>query len=183
MQDLRLSRSRKNALTLHRARRSGGPPGYMNTLDAWERLTTFHFGYPADTTDHFRNTTLDTAVWSWAGAPFATPGTVSIADSILTVTNNAGNRSFLYQSLITTDNKFAAVSLKSVTANVRVGLRLDDSSDNNYVESVLYISQGSPTQWTVQTRENTGGVGVQTASGDAMAVPLLYILEMNITGT
>lgn len=159
-----------------RGHRSGSP------LDNWNLQGPLHWGGRGAVTDHFMGTALDTA-WAWAGAPFATPGTVGVADSVLTVLNVGTARSFLYQTIISTGYKRAAVSLLSDTVGFAVGMRLDDGSDNNYVEEVLQVSAANPTNWAVQGRARTGGGVVATVAGDDMCVPLGYILDMILFGT
>jgi len=153
-------------------------------LEMWERLTTYHYGGVAAVNDHFRGSAL-LAGWNWAAAPFVVP-TFSLADSILTVSFAAANRAFLYQSVpeiaINNSDKLASVSLLANTVDFGAGLRLDDGSDNNYVEVVLRVSQVSPTQWAVQGRSRIGGGAVNTVNGDALDAPLAYVLLMNVYG-
>ena len=79
-------------------------PYFMPNIDLemWERMTTYHYGSPSAITDHFRGTAL-LAQWSWAGAPFVVPGTVTLGgDSRLVVNDLPGNRSIRirYEDLV-----------------------------------------------------------------------------------
>lgn len=95
--------------------------------------------------------------WSWAGSPFVTPpstatrnGTIFYATGYTTA-----SRSFLFRSLPSGWSFVAGLVLHGNT-NGFVGLRLDDGSDNNYVEVVLR-SQGTDRQTSITLRYRTGG--------------------------
>jgi hypothetical protein len=154
-----------------------------SVLDTWDALTALHYGGREGICSHFREGTIAETGMAWAGAPFAVPGTVNLENSVLLAVTLT--RSFLYQPLPATNTytKRASVALFSVTLNDLVGLRLDDASDNNYLEVVLMVSQASPTQWTVRTRRRTGGGAVTTQDGDAMNTDPGFILAMVMTGT
>lgn len=151
-------------------------------------LTTQRFSYIDDWTDVFDYTDAPTNHgWAWAGAPFVTPPTVDLTTQLGTITAGnfalANDRAFLYKAATPTDsNLYTIAGLVSIGVGFRCGIRLDDGTDNNYVEVVLYVSQASPTQWIEQIRWQTGGGGVNTASGDALPIPHAYILQMSITG-
>lgn len=154
----------------------------LDDEDLWERLTTYHYGGTAAITDHFRGSTLD-ATWGWAGAPFSVPGNVAVADSLVETRNNVGNRSFLQVAAAPAAITWAHVALRSANVGVAVGLRCDDGTDNNYVEVVLRISQATPCQWQEQIRWRIGGGAVNSANGDALNDPHLYVVEMSLSGT
>ena len=154
-----------------------------STLDDWDRLAGVHLGRRATFTDHFAGSAL-LPHWTWAGAPFVTPGTVTVSDSVLEVTNfTANTRAFLYQPTIDAENKVASVALKALTQYFWVGVRLDDGTDNNYVELVLQVSQSTPTHWQAMGRRRVGGGVIATYAGDTMNVPLNYVLRLVLTGT
>ncbi len=157
-----------------------------SALDYHDQLTTLHYGKRFDITDHFRYATANlTDNWTWAGAPFAAAAAVTIEDSLLKVSMPVAKRAFLYYNIgtIPTGCKLASVGLWTYTVGVACGLRLDDGSDNNYVEVVLYCSQASPTQWIVQRRYMVGGISAPAVNGDAMTIPTAMLLHMHLSGT
>lgn len=122
---------------------------------------------------------------AWAGAPFATPTDVMLLDSILRVMIDDGNRAFLYQPMKSWQimDKLASVALRSAHLGDQVGLRLDDGTDNNYIEVNLRCSQASPTLWAVRTRRRAGGGAVTTQDGDDMHTDPGNVLRMWLDGT
>lgn len=158
-----------------------------SALDYWDQLTCLHFGHrDRPITDHFRGTAIDNP-WTWAGAPFDTPDQIEVGDSLLRVNCDAGERAFLYYDYadVPTGCKLASVALglSSDVAGIFCGLRLDDGSDDNYVELTLYLSSTTPDQWIVRRRYRTGGGGVGTNDGDTMSIPTAMVLHMHLTGT
>jgi len=153
-----------------------------SALDYWDQLVTLHYGGRAGICAHFREATIAETAMAWAGAPFAAPAAATFADSILTVTT--AGRAFLFQDMAATNtyDKLASVALVTNTVGDYVGLRLDDGSDNNYLEVVLYCSQASPTQWIVRTRRREAGA-VTTQDSDILYSPPGYVLRMYMSGT
>ncbi|MEN6507040.1 MAG: hypothetical protein ABFD92_21095 [Planctomycetaceae bacterium] len=156
-----------------------------SALDYWDQLTCLHYGGRHSITDHFRYAAATlTDYWTWAGAPFAAAAAVTLEDSLLKVRTSAGQRSFLYYNIGTVPAgcKLASVALYANAVDVYCGLRIDDATDNNYVELVLCVSQASPTQWIVRRRHRTGGGVVVVNDGDAMTIPTAMVLHMHLVG-
>lgn len=154
-----------------------------SALDYWDQLVTLHYGTRDGICSHFREATIAETGMAWAGAPFAVPGVVALANSILYVSTI--NRAFVYQNMAATneEDKLGSVALQSNTLNDQVGLRVDDGTDNNYMEINLRLSQASPTLWGVRTRRRTGGGAVTTQDSDDMHTDPGFVLHMVFTGT
>lgn len=149
-------------------------------LDTADALSTLRVVTSVD--DHFRGTSLG-AGWVWAGAPFVTP-TATLSLSTLRVTAlTSAQRAFLYRSSFSTSAWYAALNLTSLSVGYAAGLRLDDGTDNNYVEAVLRVSQSTPTQWQFQVRWRTGGGAISTANGNTIAEPGSFALISQRSGT
>ena len=158
-----------------------------SVLELWEWLTCYHYGGITGITDHFRGAAL-LANWNWAGAPFVVPGSIVVQDSILRVGNiAAASQSFLYQAApaITINNidKYASVGLNAQTVGFGGGLRMDDGTNNNFIEVVLLVNQFSPTLWEIRARGALGGVPAGPAISDTLNLPISYLLRMDIFGT
>jgi len=153
-----------------------------SALDTWDALVTLHYGGRAGICAHFREATVAESGMAWAGGVFAVPAAVTLENSILTATT--AGRAFLYQLMAAANhyNKWASVALASYVVGDFVGLRLDDGSDDYYLEVVLRVSQASPTQWQVRTSRRTGGA-VTTQDGDTLCSPPGYVLKMHMAGT
>jgi hypothetical protein len=160
-----------------------------SALDYWDQLVTLHYGKRHGPIDHFRQTAIANLAetWAWAGAPFGAPAQYEITNSLLRVNCDMGERAFLYYRIasVPTGCKVASVALglSNNTAGIFCGLRLDDGSDNNYVEVVLYLSSTTPDVWTVRRRYRTGGGAVATDDGSAMTIPTAMVLHMHLDGT
>lgn len=134
----------------------------------------------------FDETSLPSAFAGWAGAPFVTPDTVNLTTytSVLTMADaTAGDRAFLYiSSAPTTGRGLLGVFGFSLGTDAFVGLRIDDGSDNNYVEAGIY--GGGTSKWLMRTYYRTGGGAVVTTTAtDAAIGPLMPQVLLNITGT
>jgi len=156
-----------------------------SALDYWDQLVTLHYGERVGITAHFREATMAETGMLWAGAPFATPTDVMLDNSVLRVVIDDASRAFLYQKIKATNifDKLASVALASSHVGDYVGLRLDDGTDNNYLELVLRCSQANPTLWAVRTVRRTGGGAVTTQDGDDMHTDPGNVLRMEMTGT
>jgi hypothetical protein len=150
-----------------------------SALDYWDQLVTLHYGGRAGICAHFREGTIAETTMAWAGAPFAAPAAATFANSILTVTT--AGRAFLFQDMAATNlyDKLASVALVSNTVGDYVGLRLDDGTDDYYLEVVLYCSQATPTQWIVRTRRREAGA-VTTQDGDTLPTDPGFVLRMDM---
>ena len=135
---------------------------------------------------HFRDSTIP-AGFSWAsGGKFVGAPTVeSYSQSILEVGLGATTEvAFLYQSLINTTSKRAAVGINTTSAGLLVGVRLDDGSDNNYKEVVLESNvTASRSYCQVGAYSRTGGGAVSSSLLGEIQIGGLYIVSMAITGT
>lgn len=143
--------------------------------------------FQSPVTDHFDTGSLGGS-WSWAGAPFSTPGSVVFTTpSVMRVLQlgAAANRAFLYQSVAGTPGNVSARA--GIVANIDslgVGTRMDDGSDNNYVEAIFQLQTGNPHSARPQLRYRTGGGSVTTVSGNTFSVPMsLFVVDLNVAGT
>lgn len=95
--------------------------------------------------------------WSWAGTPFSTPTVSIINGTWLRQTGMSGSeRTFFSRSLVDQSFYNVIASLDTNNNGFYSGVRLDDGSDNNYVELVWwYSTSGSPIR--VYLRQRTGG--------------------------
>lgn len=154
----------------------------LHWLDVHDRMTTHHHTFPP--MDHFRATALD-AMWSWAGAPFVTPTTVSLANSRLQLTGDTGkDRYFLHQSTINSSPKYLLASMTTGADGQEVGIRLDDGTDANYREWGLQHNVSSNMGiYTPTARERAASGTPTTVSGQPIQEPGGHILFMQITGT
>jgi len=140
--------------------------------------------------EHFDVSTMP-AGWSWAGAPFVTPPTISFNNpSILTVGfNNSGvaERAFLYRTTNLSSWTYVQLTQAVLSVGSYCGLRWDDGTDNNYIEFVVAMSQTVPSIWELYARWRTGGGGINTSpaagSRTQITVPLPLIMSAQISGT
>lgn len=151
-----------------------------SALDYWDQLVTLHYGGRAGICAHFREGTIAETAMAWAAGVFSVPAAATFANSILTVTTTKG-RAFLFQDMAATNtyDKLASVALVTNTVGDYVGLRLDDGTDDYYLEVVLYCSQSSPTLWVVRTRRREAGA-VTTQDGDDMNTDPGFVLRMSL---
>ena len=156
-------------------------------LEMWERLMNFEWGGRANIADHFRGRAGGAilGMWTWAGAPFVTPGRKTIRRSYLSLgfLPALPGRAFLFKADPGTGRRLVAVALSARTLDFACGVRIDDGTDNNYAEIVLRVSQALPNQWDVETRSRIGGGAVAVVNADTLTSPLTYVLEMDIDGT
>jgi len=147
--------------------------------------------YQTDIDDHFDSNALSTYWTGWAGAPFVTPPTISWdTASQLRVGNFAlaADRAFLYTAGAPASNDLeVAVGIRANTTGVSVGARMDDGTDNNYVEVVLIQTQVYPSLRTIRLRYRVGGGAIlpvaPAGDGSTLVVGLPYIARMQILGT
>lgn len=118
--------------------------------------------------DHFETDALN-AAWSWAAySPFVTPGQIdlSIIDSILILsfdtTTASGPRGFMYRTDSITNGFFGfGLTFNNPLASQISGCRMDDGTDNNYVE-VLFRKESGGNRLEIISRYRTGGGAVTT---------------------
>lgn len=127
------------------------------------------------------------AGWSWAGSPFVTPATVDFNNpSLLGVgwSSTGSERAFLYSSGSPANSSPGACAfVNSLTAGMYTGVRLDDGTDNNYVELSLALSSVSPNVYLLRGKYRTGGGSVTTTDSDTWNLPIPPIFYMSISGT
>lgn len=142
-------------------------------------------GYTVE--DHFVGTAID-AAWTWAGAPFATPGEASmtaIASCLqLAFTSGTDPRGFLYRTdSLTTTVRVVGLAFNNPTDLTFCGYRFDDSSDNNYVEVAIRKTSGAGT-WQLISRYRTGGGAVTTTVHYTINdIPKFVGCRLQVTGT
>lgn len=151
-------------------------------LDIWDWIVSR--GDNPDT--HFRDATIPSG-FSWAGSPFVTP-TVNWQDTLSRVAvqfSTTSQRSFLYSSTIADNAKVAGVYLATTSADLFVGLRLDDGSDDNYKEVVLKSAVVSSNSYGIleqRSRAGGGGVSSNTANFE-IPTPQQVRIGAAVTGT
>jgi hypothetical protein len=141
----------------------GDKAGVMNRLsDSW-----------TSPTDHFRSGVIPTG-FTWQGAPFTTPTIVyNYGGDYLQLVSNANNqRSFLSMPITNTAENWKN---KNFLARVSgryyggMGIRVDDGTDNNYVEFFLDASAISGMS-TLKWSKRAGG-GAVTTTATSYAIP------------
>ena len=121
--------------------------------------------------------------WSWAGTPFVTPAVSYIGTSYLRLQHSvSGGRAFLLPpSPAPTQNQkhlFGIVTNWGASAqNTYVGYRLDDGTDNNYLEQVL-ATDSSQDSYRLLTRTRSGGGTVTVTT--VMTIPRIYVHRMEL---
>lgn len=127
------------------------------------------------------------AGWAWAGAPFVTPATIGFAtDSLMNMGFGAAQglaRGFLYR----TDDEdqgakrvlFAPQSFIDLTY---FGVRMDDGTDNNYVESVLRKTAAADTYELVSRHRIGAGAPVVAVQKTWSALPMFYEVSVGLWG-
>lgn len=124
---------------------------------------------------HFRTGAMPDG-FAWAGAPFATPSTIQWSQAgDYGVFADGTNIAYLYKSIANGRNKVLSARY-GVIHNASIGFRIDDGTDNNYVQAALvYVGNGAA-QWKAQQR--TGGGAV--VSTDLIQAPanIFYACQM-----
>jgi hypothetical protein len=79
--------------------------------------------------------------WQWAGAPFITPPETVLREGTIYAARGytSPSRSFLYTTTVPTSTWPAIRPYTAAMSVNACGIRVDDGSDNNYVETVLTI--------------------------------------------
>ncbi len=136
--------------------------------------------------DHFNS--YPASGFSWAGAPFVTPGVAQIrAQTQLEagVLGATSARAFYYVSSSSSASKYLRGALSTGYVNTALGLRMDDGTDNNYVEVIFRRFALVPQTHRQEARYRTGGGAVNTVAGATTFdwPPSLVVLKMEISGT
>ncbi len=96
--------------------------------------------------------------WAWAGSPFVTPPIVEVSlGTVLTATGyTSASRSFLYRNFPPEKRDFVAELFLTAISTAYVGIRIDDGTDNNYIEVVIR-NDSSTASRSVVSRWRIGG--------------------------
>lgn len=110
---------------------------------------------------------------SWAGSPFSTPPTLSTMNGTwLRVTGfSANERAFLYKSATHT-TLIGHIAIDTNYDGMYTGLRMDDGTDNNYVEFVLWWATSGTYRIRFYIRRSAGGT-VSETEFTHLAMPIL----------
>lgn len=132
-------------------------------------------------TDHFDGSALD-AAWTWAAyTGFVTPGGVdlthpSLLSIYLTGAQSATSKAFAYYSTYGS----TILARCQCLSDVRAGLRMDDGTDDNYVETWLEYQSG-----LMKLRSRRSSATVVTGPTDiwATAAPIQFVTLRIATNT
>jgi hypothetical protein len=123
--------------------------------------------------------------YTWAGAPFITPGTATIVksrlDIILTATSD---RAFAYVSAAPSSSMFVLTpSVFNYITGGFTGVRCDDGTDDNYVEIGVVKTSNAPDAYTIRMRWQIAAGGVNTRDGAALSYFARLGLKASVSGT
>jgi len=100
--------------------------------------------------------------WTWASSPFVTPSFQTTGyPSLFAFGNNANARMFMYKSVASSNGHAVIASATALESGAYFGVRMDDGSDNNYIEIVAVYNNAST--FGFQARWRIGGGGVSTS--------------------
>ncbi len=136
------------------------------------------FYAPASEAHDFTSTTLPSGL-SWAGSPFVTPTLATVDNTFLYVQPGINNRSFMFRTTFGAPRIFGIQSIAD--SGSYIAWRLDDGSDNNYVEIGLRDTNISDKQ--LVRRYRTGGGSVTETAETKIFQSALLWMEFYITGT
>lgn len=155
----------------------------VDLVAVWDWIATGLGSITVD--DHFH--TLNLGVWTWAGSPsFVTPSTAIESGTVLRMSGlSAGTRSFLYQSSSADITKECLVDARTALPNTEVGIRMDDGTDDNYVEQTLYTRGGTAGTLgvTVRSRSRDGGGAPVVQDSDPFLPSASVHLYLTLAGT
>jgi len=155
------------------------------SLDKWDGIYGTHFDYE----------TAMPAWGSWAGAPFVTPGYIGFTEESmvdLRLTNAVAERAFFYRAVGSTPTMALLGSMYGLgsdfTSGLSFGYRIDDGTDNNYVEGGIITNDTSVAGATESGRSwfrtfRTGGGGVTQWLGTKQPFPPHVWFNSSIQGT
>lgn len=111
---------------------------------------------------------------SWAGSPFSTPPTLSILNNTwLRISGfTANERTFLYKSATRT-TLIGHIAFDTNYDGMYTGLRMDDGTDDNYVEFVLWWTTGGTYRIRFYLRRRVGGGAASEIEITHLAMPIL----------
>lgn len=136
---------------------------------------------PRSWTDHFRSGVIPTG-FAWQGAPFGGTPTVAYSRASEYLGALGGGAARYFMSVAVT-NAAASWQNKAIWArqcasvSARIGLRLDDGTDNNYAEVLLDASTNTGGQ-VLTFRYRAGGGAVTTVTGDTYPVTQLFTFRL-----
>ncbi len=133
---------------------------------------------PASEAHDFTSTTLPSG-WSWAGSPFVTPTLATAGGTFLRVQPGEGARSFMFRNSLGAPRILGIQSVAD--GNSYIVWRLDDGTDNNYVEIGLcdvYIGDKR-----LISRTRIGGGSVTQNIDTQRHQPTLFWMGFYISGT
>lgn len=136
------------------------------------------FYFPASEAHDFTSTTLPSG-WSWAGSPFVTPTLATVGGTFLYVQPGTGNRSFMFRTTFGDPHIFGIQSIAD--SGSYIAWRLDDGSDNNYIDIGLRDTYISDKQ--LVKRYRTGGGSVTETVQTKIFQSALFWIGFYITGT
>jgi len=124
--------------------------------------------FPLGTTTYREDFTSIPSGYTWAGSPFSTPPTVTIVNQTVLATSGftGSEKSFYYVAMpASLRNYFYLPYLNTNLAGQYAGLRIDDGTDNNYVEAVVqWQNTNPPLLYRIYYRTGGGTVTTITPS-------------------
>ncbi len=122
--------------------------------------------------------------WAWAGTPFITPPTVNYLQSgMQCIGYTVASRSFVYKSYTANQrNHLAQASVYRLDVGGYVGFRIDDGTDNNYVELVQAPQSDGSFGFTRRTRTGGGAPVVTMLKSFVTPIPWA-VLYCYLSGT
>lgn len=115
--------------------------------------------------------------YSWEGSPFISPPTTQYmgGTAIRLIGYTSAFRSFLYRTYPSGSSIFfALVNMDTNTTGTYIGIRLDDGTDNNYAEFVIYYyNSTTEPNWRFYLRQRTGGGTIVETEAVNLRSPLL----------
>ena len=134
---------------------------------------------PLTWTDHFRSGVIPTG-FAWQGAPFGGTPTIGYnrASEYLGAAGAGAARYFMSRAVTNAAASWrnrAIWARQAAAYNGRLGIRLDDGTDNNYAEVLLDASANNGGQ-VLTFRYRAGGGAVTTVTGSTYPVTQLFTL-------
>lgn len=137
---------------------------------------------PSSVYDDF-NGGLSASWTGWAGSPFVTP-TLSYTNpaSVLKATfASAPSRAFLYHTNLTTKTRTFRPTIFTNNVGAHIGLRIDDGTDDNYIEFCLRYCAVNQYDWILNQR--TGGGKPVITSYKTIEYPIWPLITISLFGT